>query len=282
MTRQEFLQPFLSQLELLYDKDEANAIVRILIADILNESVVEQKRINEQELKNKDTEILLPLLHRLLQNEPLQYVTGKTFFLGNEFHVNPSVLIPRPETEEMVDLALKLFNANAPIKILDVGTGSGCIAISLRLAFSQSEVYAVDISQPAINTAIENAANLNASVSFVCKDFLIEDPFPSEKFDLIVSNPPYISDTEKNDMHNNVLKFEPHIALFAPGKDPLIFYRTIAAYSIYKINANGIVLVEMNETLATQTQKIFTDAGFGEAEIIFDLQGKPRVLLAKK
>ena len=282
MTRKDFLKPFVDELSRMYDTQEANWIIRILIEDVLREDQLIQKQKAFDQVSAAEIEILLPLLNRLLQFEPVQYVTGQSFFCSHKFLVNRSVLIPRPETEELVELARNEFGKNETLKILEVGTGSGCIAISLKKYFVNAEIIAIDISADALNVAIQNTVNLNASIQFLQFDFLNQAHFSEEKFDLIISNPPYISELEKNQMQKNVLMFEPHLALFPNGTDPLIFYKRIAAFSRENLKPEGKVILELNASLALETYQIFNQPEFSSIKLVNDLQGKPRMLIVSK
>ncbi len=211
--------------------------------------------------------------------EPLQYILGMTSFYGLDFRVNSSVLIPRPETEELVDWILK-ENAREGLKVVDLGTGSGCIAVAVVQSRPSWEVTAVDISPEALKLAAQNAALNNTGVSFVQEDILnLSVDFQSRKFDLILSNPPYITLEQKDEMQPNVLDYEPHMALFAPGPDPLIFYRAIADFAGTNLEIHGKVYVELNESLSEESAGIFEEKGF-KTEIAKDIHGKYRMLKA--
>lgn len=211
--------------------------------------------------------------------EPLQYILGETTFYGLDLRVNHSVLIPRPETEELVDWVLK-ENTEKGLKVIDLGTGSGCIAIAIAKNRESWEVMAADISPDALNQARENAALNKANVSFLQEDMrFFSDTLQHEKFSLIISNPPYVTAEQKHLMQPNVLDYEPHLALFAPGTDPLLFYRAIAAFAATNLEINGKVYVEINEDLPQKTAGIFEEKGFA-TQLAKDINGKYRMLKA--
>jgi len=257
----------------LTDTDEIHAIALAImqkfygftLTDILAEKEIEAKDFSE-------------IISRLNQHEPLQYIFGEADFYGRKFKVNPSVLIPRPETELLIDEIVR-EKIHSP-KILDVGTGSGCIAITLKLEIPTAKVYALDASIEALNTAYENATSLNAAIEFIHQNFLYD--FPFESVDVIVSNPPYIRDLEKEKMNLNVLDYEPHTALFVPDNDPLIFYRAIAEKSKSILKSNGKVFVEINEVFGEETKKLFEQHGFHSVRIIKDLNYKDRIAIAER
>ncbi len=212
---------------------------------------------------------------------PIQYILGEAEFYGRPFKVSPAVLIPRPETELLVsEIKNELLKRNLPSpKILDIGTGSGCIAITLALEISHAMVQATDISEGAIVVADENAKELNASVNFNLHNLLTENTLPG-KFDLIVSNPPYISAEEKSAMKKNVLEYEPHLALFAPVDDPLAFYKAIALKSKSALTSNGSVWVEINEHFGKNVIEVFRGQGYSSVHIIKDFDNKDRIVRA--
>jgi len=269
----ELFQGIKSQLA-LDDPDETQAIALALmrqfysltLTDILAEKKVEFRNLNA-------------LIERLNKQEPLHYVLGEAEFYGRKFTVNPFVLIPRPETELLVGEVLKTKTEGSCI--LDVGTGSGCIAITLNLEIANSKVYAVDVNQKTLDAAKSNALKLQASVQFIQTDFLTDD-MNLEPLDILVSNPPYIKKSEMQFMKSNVLNYEPHLALFVPDEDPLIFYKAIALKGKSLLKAFGKVFVEINEKLGNEVKNLFERSGFGEVKILKDLDGKDRIVTAQK
>lgn len=220
------------------------------------------------------------IIRRLKNNEPYQYIIGAQEFMGMSFKVTPDVLIPRDETAELVNLIIHNHSNTAP-SIIDIGTGSGCIAIALKKQMSQSSVSALDISSKALEIAKENAQNNEVSLNFFCESILKESLDLHQKFDLIVSNPPYVRHCEKVDMHNRVLNFEPHLALFVDDDNPLIFYQAIAQFAEKHLNKNGYIYLEINEYLGKETAEIYQNLGY-HTEIIKDFYNKNRMIIAHK
>ena len=285
----------------LYGPQEANAMTRMLLEDLFSLSFADILCGATEHLSDADTLRLQQSVARLLDSEPLQYVTGTAFFCGHPFHVAPGVLIPRPETEWIVDTAVNLVTSSAP-RILDIGTGSGCIAISISLALADRHCHteAWDISEDALRIATDNAERLGAEVKFRRRDALrLEEDFPAEEnqggaevliadnassasWDIIVSNPPYICNREAADMHANVLRHEPHLALFVPDTDPLLFYRAIARYAMRSLRRGGWLLFECNTLYAHDTAQMASEMGFATSVVEDDCFGKPRFVKAQK
>lgn len=285
----------------LYGPQEAKAMTRLLLEDLFSLSFADILCGATEHLSDADTLRLQQSVARLLDAEPLQYVTGTAFFCGHPFHVAPGVLIPRPETEWIVDTAVNLVTSSAP-RILDIGTGSGCIATSISLALADKHCYteAWDISEDALRIAADNAERLGAEVKFRCRDALrLEEDFPAEEnqggaealsdtnaaaesWDIIVSNPPYICNREAADMHANVLRHEPHLALFVPDTDPLLFYRAIARYAMRSLRKGGWLLFECNTLYAHDTAQMASNMGFATSIVEDDCFGKPRFVKAQK
>lgn len=280
-------------------------MTRMLLEDLFSLSFADVLCGATEHLSDADTLRLQQSVARLLDAEPLQYVTGTAFFCGHPFHVAPGVLIPRPETEWIVDTAVNLVMSSAP-RILDIGTGSGCIATSISLALADRHCYteAWDISEDALRIAADNAERLGADVKFRRRDalrleeekseemrlekekggaeVLIADNASSASWDIIVSNPPYICNREAADMHANVLRHEPHLALFVPDTDPLLFYRAIARYAMRSLRKEGWLLFECNTLYAHDTAQMASDMGFATSVVEDDCFGKPRFVKAQK
>lgn len=267
----------------LYGPQEAKAMTRLLLEDLFSLSFADVLCGATEHLSDADTLRLQQSVDRLLDAEPLQYVTGTAFFCGHPFHVAPGVLIPRPETEWIVDTAVNLVMSSAP-RILDIGTGSGCIAISISLALADRHCHteAWDISEDALRIAADNAARLGADVKFRRRDALSDTNAAAESWDIIVSNPPYICNREAADMHANVLRHEPHLALFVPDTDPLLFYRAIARYAMRSLRKGGWLLFECNTLYAHDTAQMASDMGFATSIVEDDCFGKPRFVKAQK
>ncbi|MCI6106296.1 MAG: peptide chain release factor N(5)-glutamine methyltransferase [Prevotella sp.] len=264
-----------------YEDGEARAIARILIEELFGLSYTDIVCGATDQLSADDTLRLDTAVRRIEQGEPLQHVLGYADFCGNHFGVNASVLIPRPETEWLVDEGERLINGvsnatpPAPKRILDIGTGSGCIAISLKLRLGESYVEAWDISEEALRTAESNAKALKAEVAFCKRDALRAEESVAP-WDLIVSNPPYICDSERADMDDNVLLHEPHTALFVPDDDPLRFYRAIASYALRSLSNGGSLLFECNTRYAKATGEMMREMGFEDVTVNDDCFGLPR------
>lgn len=223
------------------------------------------------------------VIARLNKNEPVQHIIGAADFCGLTFKVSPSVLIPRPETEELVRLVVKDFSEDTDqkIRIVDIGTGSGCIAIALDRFLPHARVKGWDVSEVALRVARENAHELLADAQFELFDILNPTNETDERFDCVVSNPPYVTYAEANSMEPNVLRFEPHLALFVEDKDPLLFYRAIADFCQTHLKPAGACYVEINEHFGAATQALFLEKGFGKITIVQDIHGKDRIVKAQ-
>jgi release factor glutamine methyltransferase len=261
----------------IYDEGEAAAITK-RVMDHLTAGAT--KAIDaEKEFDTQQETLLQNLTNRLLQNEPVQYVLNEEWFCGLRFYVDNRVLIPRPETEELVEWVIA--NCRFPLdklSILDIGTGSGCIPIALKRKLRKADVWSVDISKPALEVARKNADTLGADVNFVLMDFLDREKrkqLPS--FDIIISNPPYVPEKDKQQMQPNVLQHEPHTALFVANEDPLLFYRAIAEFGKNHLNTAGEMYTEMHEDLGKAASAVFKDAGYN-TELKKDMQEKERML----
>ncbi len=269
------------QLSTIYANREAQQITNLVLEEITQLTQTERVVNNKQELTAHQIHILENYLHQLKQHKPIQQVLGYTWFCNNKFLVNEHVLIPRPETEELVELITN-ENNNKALEILDIGTGSGCIAISLKNKLPLANVTAIDVSTFALQVAHQNAEKLQQSIDLKQIDFLNENTwFELENFDIIVSNPPYIKAFEQTTMQKNVLAYEPHIALFVPDNNALIFYEKIATFALHHLTKNGNVYVEINESLGKETSSIFIEAGF-KTMMIKDMQQKNRIIKAWK
>ena len=275
-----------TRLETLYETREAQAIVRTILeirfemsyTDIVCGKVNELSADKEKELEE--------IMRRLENGEPLQYILGEAEFAGRTFHVEPGVLIPRPETAELcrliVDDIKAIHKDTEPIVITDVGTGSGCIAITLSLELLNSKVRAYDISPKALEIAKKNAEVLRADVDFEIQDALRRKPKSvDDKFmHIIVSNPPYIAEKEKEEMCKNVLDYEPSLALFVSDEDPLIFYRSIAEYGVKNLKDGDRIYYEINPIYAQEMVELMVSLGYRDIKIANDLYGKQRMLRA--
>jgi release factor glutamine methyltransferase len=276
------------QLNKVYETKEIQAITLLAISEISGLSKASIKAFPERELSNEQTQKLKDTLTQLQTGEPIQYILGITEFYGLPFKVNPSVLIPRPETEELVEWILSVAGTRLPVagsqftgNILDIGTGSGCIAISLKKNLPQTQVSAIDISEGALQTAKENAELNEVEVSFIKTDILIiNSEIKLPKSEIIISNPPYVTLDDKKQMHTNVTNFEPHTALFVPEHDPLIFYKAIADFALSNLTPNGLLFFEINERYGQETVKLLKDKGFISTELRKDMSGRDRMIKA--
>lgn len=213
---------------------------------------------------------------RINKEEPIQYIFQEAFFYGRRFNVTPSVLIPRPETELLVEEAIKYVKAaNLQPTILDIGTGSGCIAVSVALELPGAKVYATDIDSAALDVALRNSKELRAKVEGTIHNIL-KDPIPLTNLDVVVSNPPYVM--EKESLKRNVAQYEPSIALLVPNHDPLLFHRNIAAKALASLKKNGLLIMEINETLGPQTAELLISLGYKQVQVLKDLRGKDRIV----
>jgi release factor glutamine methyltransferase len=236
---------------------------------------------SNEDISIRDRELLERSVDRLAQGEPLDYILGNTSFYGRSFIVNEHVLIPRPETEELVEQCV--FDVRGRrggvTNVLDIGTGSGCIAITIQKEVDSVNILGVDISEEALKVALVNKKKLDANVRFELHDILDKTKDTVfGMFHLIVSNPPYISKEEKQKMGDSTIQFEPHIALFPEGKDPLIFYRRISDFALTNLLSGGSLWFEMNEFYAREIKEILVQKGFQEVSIFSDLQGKARMI----
>ena len=276
----EFIRESVPALEKLYPSPEARGLVLMLCEERLG--VRSYTHIVEPLFEIPEPELpgLKADMSRLAAGEPIQYVLGYTEFCGRKFKVAPSVLIPRPETGQLVDESLKLLAAmGRPAKVLDLCTGSGCIAWSVALGAPGVSVTAADISEPALALArsqFEDVPSGANAPEFVCSDLLGGCREICGRFDLLLSNPPYVMEKEKAAMRRNVLDYEPGIALFVPDDDPLLFYRALASVSLRLLDSSGTGVVEINEALGPETAAVFEAAGYKKTEILRDIFGKDR------
>ena len=270
----------LKVLQQVYSPGEAKAILRLVMETRFGLSHTDLLLGKDKELSAESQAELELIIGRLLRKEPVQYVLGVAEFCGHTFHVEPGVLIPRPETEELVGLVARFFplqEGKCP-SLLDIGTGSGCIAVSLALKGFQATAF--DISPLALRIAQGNAERLGAEVRFVCEDIL--HPTPSEeRWDVIVSNPPYVCLSEADEMEENVLCYEPHLALFVPSEDPLLFYRAIAEYACCHLNTGGKLALECNRTYANQVANLLKEKQFDDILVLQDQYGNERFVTAR-
>ena len=279
-----------SQLEAVYPKDEALALAWWTMEEMTGLSRTQlQFGCKDTTFSPYMQEKLRENISRLLHFEPVQYIFGHTLWNGLDLKVTPATLIPRPETAELIEqisnLNSQISNLKSPVKVLDIGTGSGCIAIALKKAHPQWQVTGMDISAEAIEVARENAQRNGVEVNFIQADIFSDGIGGIEHFDIVVSNPPYICESERKDMRPNVLEFEPATALFVPDSDPLRFYRRIAELFALPLQGNGqewgYLFFEINEAYASETEQLLRQKGYTDVRITRDIYGKERIIECK-
>lgn len=264
-----------------YPDSEALALAKMLLVEAFGFSTLELYGGKDKEISGKRLDVLNEMIARLKKNEPIQYVIGTETFCGWTFEVDENVLIPRPETQELVHWIVADWKSDASCRLLDVGTGSGCIAISLSKLLEGAEVEAWDISEGALRVARRNADRNGAQVLFRQVDVLKVCP-EGHRYDVIVSNPPYITESEKQDMEANVLDWEPHTALFVPDADPLLFYRRIAELGVSMLNEGGALYFEINRAYGEETVRMLEGLGYKQIELRKDDWGNDRMIKANR
>ena len=267
-----------NRLKICYSASEAAALARILCCEMLEQRTTDYVLDEPLDLNEEQGGRMEEILTRLLRYEPIQYIEGKARFLGRDFHVEPGVLIPRPETEELVERMLKEVPAKA--RIADIGTGSGCIAVTLALEVPGAQVQAWDISEAALQVAKQNAQALQANVDFIQRDVLVWEPEEREALDIIVSNPPYVTEAERDEMEPNVLLYEPEGALFVPNNDPLRFYRRIGQLGRDLLVPGGKLYFEINRAYGEETCALLRRQGYTDVHTDKDLSGNDRFVIA--
>jgi len=278
MNIKELEKEYIQSLNQFYDVEESKSIFYLSATSILKVTQSELLLTKDRSLTEKETDNLIKVLNVLKTGKPVQQVLGETYFYGLPLKINEHVLIPRPETEELVDWVIKEIKDKKE-SLLDIGTGSGCIPIAIKKNLPTLNVSALDISAEALKVALANAVLNGTDVDFIEADIL---SFSSDTtFDVIVSNPPYIRQFEKADMHENVLAHEPHSALFVSDENPLIFYKSITDFAYSNLNPNGYLFFEINEYLWEETLQVLIDKGFKNIELKKDMQGKDRMIMAR-
>ena len=282
MTILEFKRYFKSELSELYTEAESAQLYSVFLYEKTGFDRFQQRRFAHQELLISDEEELKEIIEELKTGKPYQQILGHTEFYGKKFFVDENVLIPRPETEELVELAkIEIQNLKSKIqnlKLLDIGTGSGIIPITLKKHFPNAEISAIDISEKALEIAKKNAEFHQANIEFIQQDYL--NTKLEENYDIIISNPPYIGIEENIEIEDSVKGFEPNIALFSPTSDALIFYKKIAKDGEKYLNENGMIFLEINQKLGKETLELFSN--YSESRLIKDLSGNDRFVFAKK
>jgi release factor glutamine methyltransferase len=294
MLLKNYKNTFLQELSTLYEEQEIESFFYIIFEKLhglkrIDLALNPQKVMDGVHLKKWKN-----IVSELKKQRPIQYILGETEFYGLRFLVNDNTLIPRPETEELVELIIESTNyelRDTKLKVLDIGTGSGCIAVSLAKHLPTSEVYAIDVSEKALAVAKKNSELNDVKVNYINVDVLKIDDLKelvthnlqlATQFDIIVSNPPYVRNLEKDEIKPNVLEYEPHLALFVDDIDPLLFYRKIAELAIKNLNPNGKLYFEINQYLGKETIKLLEDFGFRNVELKKDIYGNDRMISCEK
>ena len=270
-------QDFVERVTLKESRDEIKSMAYLVFesvfgwsrTDVLSEKIIPEN-INEVELDR--------IVQRINHHEPVQYILGEATFCGRTFTVSPAVLIPRPETEELVRMVINFARrtGKANTRIIDVGTGSGCIAVTLALELPTAKIFATDISEDALKVAVHNAVKLGANVEFLKHD-VIRSKLPFT-VDIIVSNPPYIAKSERINMQTNVIGYEPEMALFVDSQDPLLFYKMLVSKANESLRSHGLLAVEINERYGNEVQQLFQSSNFEDVQVVQDLFGKDRIV----
>lgn len=282
MKIKEYRSHFITALTPIYDAGEAESFFYLILEEKQNLRRIDLALTPDLIFSDEDILEWDFIFEQLKLEIPIQYVLGKTSFYGLDLEVNPAVLIPRQETEELVDWIIstaKLENSDRPLRILDIGTGSGCIAISLAKNIKNATVFAIDVSEDALATAKKNSLSNDVSITFICQDIL-ETVNLQEQFDIIVSNPPYVRNLEKDEIKKNVLDNEPHLALFVADNDALIFYKKIAQLSLKNLLHGGLLYFEINQYLGKEMTELLKNLNFKSVELRKDIYGNDRMTKA--
>ena len=280
---------FHSELDAIYGKNEVGSFFYLCSEHYLNILRIQLTLEPELKIENSKTKLFIKAIKHLKAQKPIQYLLGETEFFGLTFKVNKNVLIPRPETEELVDLITTSHtkeSKTAKLKILDIGTGSGCIAISLAKNLPNAQVYALDVSPEALKMAKQNAELNKVDITFIEASILdynaISQFEDASYFDVIVSNPPYVRELEKEEILPNVLENEPHLALFVEDHNPLLFYKAITNFAIQKLKPKGVLYFEINQYLGEETKALLEEKNFEDVALLKDLNGNDRMLKGRK
>ncbi len=265
------------ELKPFYPKTEIQALTRLIIEHVSGWDFTEQLLNKNKTIDKDNLQKIVAIINRLKKHEPIQYILGETEFYGLKIHVNPSVLIPRQETEELIQFVLEKNFKQDPV-FLDIGTGSGCIALAIKNNLKNAAVHATDNSEEALNVARLNAERNNLDVTFFISDILYWENKKWNSYDLIVSNPPYVRISEKQQMKSNVLDYEPLSALFVPDNDALLFYRRITEFATKYLNKGGLLFFEINENLSEELVDLLSDFRFRQIELRADINGKKRMI----
>lgn len=281
MTTTEARRYLHSQLDPEYGRNEAEAIIRLIFHALKNWTVTDMLIHDDEPLSDYILQKINDILVRLKHHEPIQYILSEAYFHGMNLLVTPATLIPRPETAELIDIICDNNRDRRDLRVLDIGTGSGCIALALARSLDFPQVEAIDFSPEALKVAEKNAELLHLKVSFFQADIFTWAP-SSDSLDIIVSNPPYIDQSEAKDMDPNVIEYEPHTALFVPDNDPIMFYKRIADVAVEALSAAGQLYFEINPHHASEIADYLKDKNFSDIQIILDSHGKQRFITARK
>ncbi|MDB5019500.1 MAG: prmC [Pedobacter sp.] len=271
-------QHFITLISDIYDPEECIALFNLTASNVLKINTNNYLQVQNSEVEQSFAEQVKQVALALSNGKPLQYILGETEFYGLKFFVNSNVLIPRPETEELVHLIIQTLRKSEKKdrKLLDIGTGTGCIPITLKKNLSNVQISAMDISLAALDVAKRNAARNDVDIHFIHADILTYKD--EQLYNVIVSNPPYVKEDEKEFMHQNVLAYEPHLALFVSNEDPLIFYKAIAAFGVTNLADDGFLFFEINEYLGQDVHNMLQENSFRNIKISKDMQGKDRMV----
>ena len=280
MLLKQYKNHFFEALNSVHDANEIESFFFILIEYLHNLKRIDLALNPDFEISDEEVLKWEAIISDLKTEKPIQYSIGETWFYDSKFYVNEHTLIPRPETEELVDWIIKTHKSKDKIDklaVLDIGTGTGCIPISLKKNIPQAEVFAIDVSEEALKIAHKNAETNRVVVNFILQNIL-ETKDLNQNFDVIVSNPPYVRNLEKQEIKKNVLEFEPHLALFVEDTDALLFYRKIAQLALKNLTANGLLFFEINQYLGKETVELLETLGFKNVELKKDIYGNDRMI----
>jgi release factor glutamine methyltransferase len=280
----DMLRFYREHLHNIYSIEEIDELCSMAVEHVLEITKAEFRQKQEERINQSELILIYDIAKELATHKPIQYILKETHFYGLKFFVNEHVLIPRPETEELVELVLSEYKKekHKNLHILDIGTGSGCIPVAIKKNAPDAIVHAVDISRKALDVAYDNASANKTEVHFIKADILIAQNIDRITFDYIISNPPYIAKNESAQMAKNVLDYEPHLALFVESNDPLLFYRKIAGFAKDNLSEGGKLFFEINQQLGTEVRSLLEESGFSEVEVLKDINGNERMVRCKK
>lgn len=282
MTLHDLKVKIIDQLSPVVGKTESSAMARIIVEDVLGIDFIKTITDSNREIEDETYNKVNSICRRIIAGEPLQYIIGSTVFHGLRLNVRPGVLIPRPETSALVDIVIDAVKDNPDLRILDVCTGSGAIAVSLGRSLSFPHITAMDISAEALLIAKENVANLGLKNIKLLQSDILADGLPGGEYDIVISNPPYVLESERKDIDRRVIDYEPQIALFVPDNNPLVFYKKIAADAFNLLKTGGLIFFEINPTQAGAIKKLLSNLGYKDVECRRDFAGRYRYAIAQR